>query len=137
MTRRIGFSYGAFNALCSTLICELFGRKNFGVPPPFVFSFLAAAIVTHESSLYAAAIYTTSVMGLALASYLFPTLLAASVYQAHTPEGSTTCIGRDCYFLSFLVCGCLVAVSVLASLWLTYASRARYAELYPRYTASQ
>jgi hypothetical protein len=78
-----------------------------------------------------ASIYTTGALGMAIGSYLFPTLLASSIYEAHTPPGSTECVGRECYFASFLVCAVLIGFSGLMSLWLTRVSRARYAELYP------
>ncbi len=82
------------------------------------------------------AIITTTTLAIALSSYLISTLLASSVYQAHTPPGSTYCIGRDCFFHSFVACAALGATALALSGWLLHASRARYRLLFPPHTTA-
>eukprot|EP00050_Salpingoeca_kvevrii_P009535 m.3472 g.3472 ORF g.3472 m.3472 type:complete len:520 (-) comp2313_c0_seq1:191-1750(-) len=104
-----GLSYGAFNALVPTLISEIFGLKHF------------------------AAVYGTNALCFAIGSYAFATKLAGSVYAHHAPAGSKTCIGTDCYQMSFLITGTLCTLAIALSLLLMRRSRERYSLLYPDY----
>ncbi len=58
---------------------EMFGKKNWGIN------------------------YTISVTGPALGGFLYSTLLAGSVYQAHITDGGNQCYGVACYQITMLI----------------------------------
>lgn len=104
-----GASYGAFNALCPTLISEIFGLKYFG-------------------SIYAANSISNGAASLGMA-----TVMAGKLYQRHAvrnSEGVWTCHGTHCYFESFLICAVACGVGATFGLVLTGLTKKRYTLLY-------
>lgn len=73
-----GFAYGGAWSIGPALISERYGGRNF------------------------ASINSLTNVATAVASYALNSGLAAAVYDAHTPAGSTTCTGIQCFQATFL-----------------------------------
>lgn len=91
-----GLSYGAYWSLGPCLLKDVFGTRAIG--------------------------FLYGVVGLSFAgsSFGLSRQLTASVYKAHSPKGSSTCVGKECFRTTFAVCALCSAVASALSvvLWL-------------------
>lgn len=97
-----GASYGMFWSLGPALISDRFGQANF------------------------ASIYSLSSVSTGLASYLLSAIMAGALYQAHTPAGSTTCLGAECYKTTFIILAGMCGAGTLSALLLAYRLKGLY-----------
>ncbi|XP_050232311.1 protein NUCLEAR FUSION DEFECTIVE 4 [Mercurialis annua] len=103
----IGVAYGILYSVMVPTASELFGLKHFGI------------------------IYTTMLLGNPAGALLFSGLLAGHVYDAEAAkQGSSTCIGVDCFKLTFLALASLCGLGTILSVILTVRIRPVYQMLY-------
>ena len=95
-----GLAFGSFWSLMPSLVSDLFGRR------------------------FVAGIYGFTGAVPAVVGFLLSAEMSTAIYDAHTPPGSDTCKGKDCYGLTFLICAGVCGVGVLAILWLWARVRA-------------
>lgn len=98
-----GFAYGGAWSLCPALVSERYGGRAF------------------------ASINSLTNVATAVASYALNSGLAAAVYDAHTPAGSTVCSGIQCFQVTFLALAGLNAAGVGLCLLLGARMRRFYA----------
>jgi len=107
----LGLSYGAFNALCPTLITEIFGDAHSG------------------------AIYATNSLSNGVASILIGSEMAGALYKkvAHTPNPNGPnfwCDTKNCYRSSAIICAIMCSVAVTFGLMLSHLTKRRYHAMY-------
>lgn len=86
-----GLAYGGLMAATPTVLADSFGPTYFG---------------SNWAAVRAAP---------ALGSLLLATFFASAVYAYHTDSGSDTCVGVECFQLTFFGCAGLCALSAVAS----------------------
>ncbi|CAN7065836.1 hypothetical protein Bca4012_102365 [Brassica carinata] len=105
-TALVGIGMG-FQYLSISTISELFGLKNFGINFNFI------------------------LLGNPTGAAIFSALMAGHIYDREaTKQGSSTCIGPDCYRVTFLVLAGLCGLGTLLSVILTLRIRPVYQALY-------
>lgn len=97
-----GASYGMFWSIGPALISDRYGQANF------------------------ASIYSLTSLSTGLASYLLSAVMASAFYQAHTPAGSTTCLGQACYQTTFSALAALCGVGTLSAAFVSWRLRGLY-----------
>ncbi|KAK8629116.1 hypothetical protein V6N13_077970 [Hibiscus sabdariffa] len=103
----LGVCYGFLYSLTVPTASELFGLKHFGI------------------------IYNSILLGNPLGALLFSGLLAGYVYDAEaTKQGSSTCLGPECFRLTFLVLAGLCSLGTILSIFLTIRIWPVYQMLY-------
>ncbi|GLT74986.1 hypothetical protein SLA2020_467450 [Shorea laevis] len=103
----LGVCYGFQYALMVPTASELFGLKHFGI----IYNFMA--------------------LGNPIGALLFSGLLAGYVYDAEAAkQGSSTCLGAECYRLTFLVLAGVCGLGTILSVILTERIRPVYKMLY-------
>ncbi|XP_022777116.1 protein NUCLEAR FUSION DEFECTIVE 4-like isoform X2 [Durio zibethinus] len=106
-TALLGVCYGFQYSLMVPTASELFGLKHFGI------------------------IYNFMLMGNPVGALLFSGLLAGYVYDAEAAkQGSSTCLGPDCFRLTFLVLAGICGLGSILSIFLTIRIRPVYQMLY-------
>ncbi|KDP37029.1 hypothetical protein JCGZ_06085 [Jatropha curcas] len=106
-TALIGICYGILYSVIVSTASELFGLKHFGI------------------------IYAFMLLGNPIGALLFSGLLAGYVYDAEAAkQGSSTCVGSDCFKLTFLVLAGICGLGALFSIILTIRIRPVYQMLY-------
>lgn len=106
-TAMIGICYGILYSVMVPTASELFGLKHFGI------------------------IYAFMLLGNPIGALLFSGLLAGSVYDAEaTKQGSSTCVGPDCFKVTFLVLAGICGLGTILSIILTVRLRPVYQMLY-------
>ncbi|KAG9148423.1 hypothetical protein Leryth_016910 [Lithospermum erythrorhizon] len=106
-TALLGFCYGVQFGIMIPTASELFGLKHFGI----IFNFIG--------------------IGNPIGALFFSGLLAGYVYDTEAAkQQSVTCIGPDCFKLTFLVLAGLCGVGTILSIVLTVRIRPVYQMLY-------
>ncbi|GMI73115.1 hypothetical protein like AT1G80530 [Hibiscus trionum] len=106
-TALIGVCYGFLYSLMVPTASELFGLKHFGI------------------------IYNFILMGNPVGALLFSGLLAGYVYDVEAAkQGSSTCLGPECFRLTFLVLAGICSLGTILSIFLTIRIRPVYQMLY-------
>ncbi|KAJ9178985.1 hypothetical protein P3X46_010820 [Hevea brasiliensis] len=106
-TAVIGVCYGILYSVTVPTVSELFGLKHFGI------------------------IYAFMSLGNPIGALLFSGLLAGYVYDAEaTKQGSSTCVGPDCFKVTFLVLAGICGLGTILSIILTVRLRPVYQMLY-------
>ncbi|XP_044496252.1 protein NUCLEAR FUSION DEFECTIVE 4-like [Mangifera indica] len=106
-TALLGVCYGIIYSLMVPTASELFGLKHFGI----IYNFLA--------------------LGNPIGALLFSGILAGYVYDAEAAkQGSSTCLGAECFRLTFLVLAGLCGLGTILSTILTIRIRPVYQMLY-------
>uniref|UniRef100_A0A7S3PJP0 Major facilitator superfamily (MFS) profile domain-containing protein n=2 Tax=Aplanochytrium stocchinoi TaxID=215587 RepID=A0A7S3PJP0_9STRA len=103
----MGTSYGAFWALGPTLCAELFGTTHYG--KNYALLNLAPALGGY-------------VVSVCIAGYLY------DFYGEVDEDGSTTCIGKNCFESTFLISAALCVVGIFSCLMLQRRTQQWYAE---------
>ena len=85
-----------------------------------------ALIAERYGGRYFASINSLTNVATAVASYALNAGLAAAVYQAHTPAGSTACTGPACFQLTFLVLAALNVLGTGLAVWVLARTRRLY-----------
>lgn len=103
----LGVCYGIIYSLMVPTASELFGLKHFGI------------------------IYNFILMGNPIGALLFSGLLAGKLYDAEaTKQGSSTCIGAECFRITFLILAGVCGLGTILSIILTIRIRPVYQMLY-------
>ncbi|GAV60964.1 Nodulin-like domain-containing protein/MFS_1 domain-containing protein [Cephalotus follicularis] len=103
----IGVCYGVQYATMVPTVSELFGLKHFGI------------------------MYNFMLLGNPIGALLFSGLLAGYVYDAEAAkQGSSSCVGADCFRLTFLVLAGICGLGTIFSIILTIRIRPVYEMLY-------
>ncbi|KAI8529419.1 hypothetical protein RHMOL_Rhmol12G0223600 [Rhododendron molle] len=106
-TGLLGVCYGVQFAIMIPTASELFGLKHFGI----IFNFMQ--------------------LGNPIGALLFSALLAGYVYDTEADnQGGSSCLGANCYRLTFLVLACACGVGTILSVLLTIRIRPVYQMLY-------
>lgn len=106
-TALLGICYGSIYSLMVPIASELFGLKHFGI------------------------IYNFVLLGNPVGALLFSTLLAGSVYDTEADkQGSSTCLGAECFRLTFFILAGVCGLSTVLSIILTIRIRPVYQMLY-------
>lgn len=106
-TALLGICYGVQFAVMIPTSSELFGLKNFGI----IFNFMG--------------------LGNPIGALLFSGMLAGYVYDTEeAKQGGSTCMGPNCFRLTFLVLAGVCGLSAVLSLVLTIRIRPVYQMLY-------
>ncbi|XWS11747.1 hypothetical protein CRYUN_Cryun37aG0026700 [Craigia yunnanensis] len=106
-TALLGVCYGFQYSLMVPTASELFGLKHFGI------------------------IYNFMLIGNPVGALLFSGLLARYVYDAEAnKQGSSTCLGPECFRLTFLVLAGICGLGTILSIFLTIRYRPVYQMLY-------
>ncbi|XP_071711034.1 protein NUCLEAR FUSION DEFECTIVE 4-like [Rutidosis leptorrhynchoides] len=106
-TALLGICYGVQFGVMIPTCSELFGLKNFGL----IFNFMG--------------------LGNPIGALLFSGMLAGYVYDTEeAKQGGSTCVGPDCFRLTFFVLAGVCCVSALLSVVLTVRIRPVYHMLY-------
>ncbi|KAJ4851647.1 hypothetical protein Tsubulata_014469 [Turnera subulata] len=106
-TALLGICYGVLYCLTVPVSSELFGLKNFGV------------------------IYNFMGLGNPIGAILFSGMLAGYVYDTEAAkQGSSTCVGPNCFKLTFLVMAGICGLGTILSIILTIRIRPVYQMLY-------
>ncbi|KAL5756574.1 hypothetical protein ACOSQ2_021320 [Xanthoceras sorbifolium] len=106
-TALLGVCYGIIYSLVVPTVSELFGLKHFGI------------------------IYNFMLLGNPVGALLFSGLLAGYVYDAEAAkQGSSTCLGAECFRLTFLILAGVCGVGTILSIILTIRIRPVYQMLY-------
>lgn len=106
-TGLLGICYGIQYSTMVPTASEIFGLKNFGV------------------------IYNSMALGNPIGAILFSALLAGYVYDAEAArQGSSTCLGANCFRPTFLVLAGACGVGTILSIILTIRVRPVYKLLY-------
>lgn len=106
-TGLVGICFGVQFTTMIPTASELFGLKNFGV------------------------IYNFILLGNPIGAFLFSGLLAGYLYDSEaSKQGRSTCLGADCFRVTFLVLTAVCGVGVTLGLYLTVRIRPVYQMLY-------
>lgn len=106
-TALLGVCYGFQYNLMVPTASELFGLRHFGI------------------------IYNFILLGNPVGALLFSGLLAGYVYDAEaSKQGSSTCLGAECFRLTFLFLAGMCGLGTILSLVLTIRIRPVYQMLY-------
>lgn len=106
-TALLGICYGIQYSIMVPTTSEIFGLKNFGL----IYSFMG--------------------LGNPIGAILFSVLLAGNVYDAEAAkQGSSTCLGPNCFRLTFLVLAGVCGLGTVLSIILTIRIRPVYQMLY-------
>ncbi|KAI9397368.1 hypothetical protein POPTR_003G012300v4 [Populus trichocarpa] len=106
-TALLGISYGILYAVMVPTASELFGLRHFGL------------------------IYNVLLLGNPVGALLFSGILAGYVYDAETArQGSSTCLGPDCFKITFLALAGFCGLGTVVSIILTVRIRPVYQMLY-------
>ncbi|KAF2301446.1 hypothetical protein GH714_024257 [Hevea brasiliensis] len=106
-TAMIGVCYGILYSIMVPTASELFGLKHFGI------------------------IYAFMLLGNPIGALVLSGLLAGYVYDAEaTKQGSSTCVGPDCFKVTFLVLAGICGLGTILSIILTVRLRPVYQMLY-------
>lgn len=106
-TGLMGISYGVLYAMMVPLASEIFGLKNFGV----IFNFMQ--------------------LGNPIGAVLFSVLLASTLYDNEAAkQGSITCIGQECFRVTFFVLSGVAGLGSILCIILTVRLRPVYQMLY-------
>ncbi|KAF5726957.1 protein NUCLEAR FUSION DEFECTIVE 4 [Tripterygium wilfordii] len=106
-TALLGFCYGVQYAVMVPTVSEIFGLRHFGV------------------------IYNFMGLGNPIGALLFSGILAGYVYDAEAAaQGSSTCLGPNCFRLTFLVLAGICGLGTILSIILTIRIRPVYQLLY-------
>ncbi|PSR96057.1 Protein NUCLEAR FUSION DEFECTIVE like [Actinidia chinensis var. chinensis] len=106
-TGLLGICYGVQFAIMVPTSSELFGLKHFGI----IFNFMQ--------------------LGNPIGALLFSALLAGYVYDAEAAKQEvSSCLGPNCYRLTFLVLACMCGLGTILSIILTIRIRPVYQMLY-------
>lgn len=97
-----GTGFGGLFSLNPKLCPELFGYKNFG------------------------ANYNLFKIAPAVGGIFFSAYLAAAIYNQHTPEGSKTCLGQDCFRMTHFACAGANIVGLFCAMALSTRTRSFY-----------
>jgi MFS family permease len=103
----LGISYGVLYAIMVPTVSELFGLKHFGL----IYSFMG--------------------LGNPIGALLFSGMLAGYVYDAEAAkQSSSSCVGPDCFKVTFLVLAGVCGLGTILSIVLTVRIRPVYELLY-------
>lgn len=103
----LGICYGFQFSIMVPTASELFGLKNFGM----IFNFMS--------------------LGNPLGAYLFSNLLAGFLYDNEAErQSSSTCLGPNCFRLTFIVLAGVCVIGTILSMVLTVRIRPVYKMLY-------
>ncbi|KAH8514614.1 hypothetical protein H0E87_007444 [Populus deltoides] len=106
-TALLGISYGILYAVMVPTASELFGLRHFGL------------------------IYNVLLLGNPVGALLFSGILAGYVYDAETArQGSSTCLGPDCFKITFLALAAFCGLGTVVSIILTVRIWPVYQMLY-------
>ncbi|XAR50509.1 hypothetical protein NMG60_11004852 [Bertholletia excelsa] len=106
-TALLGFCYGVQFAIMIPTASELFGLKHFGI----IFNFMQ--------------------LGNPIGALLFSGLLAGYVYDAEVAkQGGSSCLGPNCYRLTFIILACVCGLGTILGVVLTVRIRPVYQMLY-------
>ncbi|CAI0437901.1 unnamed protein product [Linum tenue] len=106
-TALIGVCYGILYSVMVPTVSELFGLKHFGV------------------------IYNFVLLGNPVGALLFSGGLAGTMYDIEaSKQGSSTCVGHECFKVTFLVLAAICGLGTLLSIILTIRIRPVYQMLY-------
>ncbi|KAK3219237.1 hypothetical protein Dsin_013207 [Dipteronia sinensis] len=106
-TALLGVCYGIIYSLLVPTASELFGLKHFGI------------------------IYNFMLLGNPIGALLFSALLAGHVYDAEAAkQGSSSCLGAECFRLTFLILAGVCGLGSILSIILTVRIRPVYQMLY-------
>ncbi|KAG6665406.1 hypothetical protein I3843_02G137100 [Carya illinoinensis] len=106
-TALLGICYGVQYSTMVPTVSEIFGLKHFGI------------------------IYNSMGLGNPIGAILFSSLLAGYVYDAEAAiQGGSTCLGPNCYRLTFLVLAGICGLGTIFSIILTIRVRPVYQLLY-------
>ncbi|CAI0377597.1 unnamed protein product [Linum tenue] len=106
-TALIGVCYGILYSVMVPIVSELFGLKHFGV------------------------IYNFVLLGNPVGALLFSGGLAGTMYDVEaSKQGSSTCVGHECFRVTFLVLAAICGFGTLLSIILTIRIRPVYQMLY-------
>lgn len=106
-TALLGICYGVQYSMMVPTVSELFGLRHFGV----IYSFMG--------------------LGNPIGAFLFSALLAGYVYDAEAEkQGSSTCLGPNCFRPTFLVLAGCCGLGTILSVILTVRIRPVYQMLY-------
>ncbi|KAF5739058.1 protein NUCLEAR FUSION DEFECTIVE 4 [Tripterygium wilfordii] len=106
-TALLGVCYGVQYSIMVPTVSELFGLKHFGV------------------------IYNFMLLGNPIGALLFSGILAGYVYDAEAAvQGSSICLGPNCFRLTFLVLAGICGLGTILSIILTVRIRPVYQMLY-------
>lgn len=106
-TALLGVCCGFQYSLMVPTVSELFGLKHFGI------------------------IYNFMLLGNPVGALIFSVLLAGYVYDVEAAkQGSSTCLGPECFRLTFLVLAGVCGLGTILSLYLTIRIRPVYQMLY-------
>ncbi|XP_022136936.1 protein NUCLEAR FUSION DEFECTIVE 4 [Momordica charantia] len=103
-TALVGMSSGFIFAAAVSITAELFGPNSLGVN------------------------HNILITNIPIGSLLYG-MLAAVVYDSHGSSGhgeAVVCMGRRCYFFTFLFCGCVSVVGLVSSVLLFFRTRHAY-----------
>ncbi|KAM7253824.1 hypothetical protein ACFE04_031506 [Oxalis oulophora] len=106
-TALIGVCFGVLYVTMVPTVSELFGLRNFGL------------------------IYNFMLIGNPIGALIFSGLLAGYVYDAEAlKQGTSTCVGPDCFRLTFLILAGMCGLGTILSIILTLRIRPVYQMLY-------
>jgi hypothetical protein len=106
-TALLGICYGVQYSTMVPTASEIFGLRHFGI------------------------IYNTMGLGNPIGAILFSAILAGYVYDAEAAkQGGSTCLGPDCFRLTFLVLAGVCGLGTVLSIILTIRIRPVYQMLY-------
>lgn len=106
-TALLGICYGVQYSTMVPTASEIFGLKHFGI------------------------IYNSMALGNPIGAILFSALLAGSIYDAEAAkQGGSTCVGSECFRVTFLVLAGACGLGTILSIILTIRVRPVYQMLY-------
>ncbi|XP_050381702.1 protein NUCLEAR FUSION DEFECTIVE 4 [Argentina anserina] len=106
-TTLLGICYGVHYSMMVPTVSELFGLKNFGINYGFM------------------------LIGNPIGAVLFSVLLAGNLYDAEAAiQGTSTCVGADCFRITFLVLAGVCGLGTILGIILTVRVRPVYQMLY-------
>ncbi|XP_062008047.1 protein NUCLEAR FUSION DEFECTIVE 4 isoform X1 [Rosa rugosa] len=106
-TTLLGICYGVQYSMMVPTVSELFGLKHFGINYGFM------------------------LIGNPIGAVLFSVLLAGNLYDAEAAkQGTSTCIGADCFRITFIVLAGVCGLGTILSIILTVRVRPVYQMLY-------
>ncbi|XP_050286689.1 protein NUCLEAR FUSION DEFECTIVE 4 [Quercus robur] len=106
-TALLGICYGVQYSIMVPTASEIFGLRHFGI------------------------IYNSMALGNPIGAVLFSALLAGYIYDAEAAkQGSSTCLGPNCFRLTFLILAGLSGLGTILSIILTIRVRPVYQMLY-------
>lgn len=106
-TALLGICYGVQYSIMVPTASEIFGLRHFGI------------------------IYNSMALGNPIGAVLFSALLAGYIYDTEAAkQGSSTCLGPNCFRLTFLILAGLSGLGTIVSIILTIRVRPVYQMLY-------